>query len=395
MTVIAQSPRGPRAVTTGIIVVIVLAVFAMLTFFALGPASPDDSPIYRDWFKVFSVAFLPSVLPLLAYSYFYFRRERRLLEVDRIVIALNIGKSKYVEMFRSVQSGPYFVLSVSWAWALTVAGLTILFFGDRIWNEESRALGFPKEGSSLVFGMAFLGSYVWGLQYVFRRYVLNDLLPGAFFRLSIRMLIASISAMIIYNAYQELVGAGEENLGIWPALAFFLGAFPQRGLNWIMARIPMLSDHADPSVRNLPLDMIEGIDAYDQMRLEEIGIDNAYDLANYDFVPLILKTSYGAREVSDWILQAKLCVRCGDAIGSLRQQGIRGIHDLAEYREEDLGPLANETAATLSSLKRAWTVARNDPDIKRLQDVSGRLTRFTKIGDPASEGGAVAADVDG
>ena len=60
--------------------------------------------------------------------------------------------------------------------------------------------------------------------------------------------------------------------------------------------------------------MIEGVSGYDKMRLAELGIDSCHDLAMADFIPLVLKTSYGPRELADWILQAKLCVYCGEAV---------------------------------------------------------------------------------
>lgn len=397
-TDLAQSARGARNTKVGAIALTVAAACLLLALLFSAWRPEDGEWLLNNRFKIIAVAVLPSALPLLAMSYCFFRRERRMVEVDRIIDALG-NSDKYVGMFRRIHSGNYYATAVGWTWAITASGFIVLLFGDDILSVEAAAHAemFPKPGSSLVFGMAFLGSYIWGLEYIFRRYMLNDLLPGVFFRLSIRMLVASTVALVIFNGYEGLVGSNSGDpdgvgVGAWPALAFFLGAFPQRGLSWITAKIPFLSDKANASVRHLPLEMIEGIDTYDQMRLEEIGIDNCYDLANYDFVPLILKTSYGAREVTDWILQAKLCVRCGDAVASLRQQGIRGIHDLAGLSDEDLEPLANETAATLSSLTRAWKLARTDAEIQRLQNVSGRVTRFTKIEDPAPGLGVVAAN---
>jgi hypothetical protein len=342
----------------------------------------DGEKNAQVWLKVCAVIVLSLFLPLLAYSYYFFRKERRAGEIDRIITKLEFDESRYVEMFRSIHSGPYFIIAVGMAWAISLAGLTILFFGDAIGIiDNPGVLDFPKTGSRLVFGMAFLGAYFWGLKYVFRRYVLNDLIPGVFFRLSIRMLVASTLAVIIFNAFESLAGEMNETFksGAWPALAFLLGAFPQRGQLWLMAKVPIFSDPSDPSVRNLPLEMIEGVDAYDRLRLEEIGIDNCYDLATYDFIPLMLKTSYDARKLVDWILQAKLCVRCGAAIATLRQQGIRGIHDLAELKtDNEIEALANETTATLSSLKRAQSIAVNDVEIERLLKVAGRLSKYTK-----------------
>ena len=76
------------------------------------------------------------------------------------------------------------------------------------------------------------------------------------------------------------------------------------------------------------LEMVEGIEGHDSLRLEELGIDTCYDLATADFVPLMLKSPYSRRQLIDWILQAKLCVYFGDAVKNLRQQGFRTVIDL-------------------------------------------------------------------
>ena len=354
----------------------------------LVPPDPSPAAILQESFRLGAMIALSLVLPLIAYSYYFFRKERRRVEVERISAKLGIDDDKYVEMFKRIHSGPYFVVAVGMTWAISLGGLATLFFGDVVWSGVAAAgEGFPRQDSQLIFGMAFLGAYIWGLQYVLRRYALNDLIPAAFFRLSIRMLLASTVALILFNAYEALVD-GVAAPGIWPALAFLLGAFPQRGLNWLVAKLPILSDQPDPSVRPLPLEMIEGLDAYDRFRLEEVGIDDCYDLANYDFVPLVLKTSYDARKLADWILQAKLCLRCGAAVASLRLQGIRGIHEMARLDDKELTDLAKATAATASSLRRARSDAADDPDIRCLQEVAGKLSKYTAIVPPGVGGGA-------
>ena len=123
--------------------------------------------------------------------------------------------------------------------------------------------------------------------------------------------------------------------------------------------------------------MIEGIGSYDQMRLEELGIESCHDLANADFIPMVLKTSYSARELTDWILQAKLFVVCGEAVKDLRQQGVRNILALADMKQDEVLELAKQTSASESSLKRAQEYAARDPEIARLRVVSGRLSEFT------------------
>ena len=140
-------------------------------------------------------------------------------------------------------------------------------------------------------------------------------------------------------------------------------------------------DH--PSVRQAPLDMIEGVSSYDCLRLEELGIDSCYDLATTDFVPLVLKTPYSARKLLDWILQAKLCACFGDHVKDLRENGIRTIVDLKGLDEHEIAAIASETTLTRSSMLHAQRSIRCDMEVQRLQDIANKLGRFTP--DPPPE----------
>jgi hypothetical protein len=103
--------------------------------------------------------------------------------------------------------------------------------------------------------------------------------------------------------------------------------------------MPILSSKSNASVREAPLEMIEGIELHDVLRLEELGIETCYDLATADAIPLTLRTPYSARQLIDWILQAKLCVYFGEAVKDLRQHGIRVIIDLEPLEAQDLETL--------------------------------------------------------
>lgn len=343
----------------------------------------------QDWLRLIAVIVLSLFFPLLAYSFYFFRKERRKVEIERIVSKLDLkGDSAYIEMFTDIRTGPYFCLASGIACLVTLFGLPILFLGDKIGIDELAALplgdqknGFPALGSRLIFGMAFLGAYFWGVQYAFRRYVLNDLIPGVFYSLAIRMLLASTLALLAFNAFASPEGRGVSDaaidISLWPAIAFLIGTFPQRGLQWLTERVPGFSTKANPSVRALPVDMIEGIGPYDKMRLQELGIESCHDLAMADFIPLVLKTSYGAREVVDWLLQAKLCVYCGQAVGDLRQHGIRSIVELADLDDQQIRDLSANTSANEFSLLRARDLVTKDPELLRLMSVAGRLGEYT------------------
>jgi predicted RecB family nuclease len=143
------------------------------------------------------------------------------------------------------------------------------------------------------------------------------------------------------------------------------------------------------TVRSAPLELIEGLESHDSLRLEELGIDTCYDLATADFVPLMLKTPYSARQLIDWILQAKLCVYFADAVKNLRQQGVRTVCDLAYLTPQELEALAAETALTKSALANAQqSVKYEAAELERLREAARVLGTFwarEAISTPPSE----------
>jgi predicted RecB family nuclease len=134
-------------------------------------------------------------------------------------------------------------------------------------------------------------------------------------------------------------------------------------------------------VRRAPLELVEGIESHDSLRLEEVGIDTCYDLATADFMPLMLKTPYSARQLIDWMLQAKLCVYFGDAVKNLRVQGFRTVIDVAQLTPKEIEALAAETALTQSALERAQQAAQHEAaDLKRLREAGRVLGTFWDTG---------------
>ena len=336
-------------------------------------------------FKVIAAAVLYLFLPLTALTYYFSRRQRRVSEIRRALTILKIDPA-YGKVY-SAENFSYYLFGVGYASMLSLLGLALVFFSKEIGLVNSEfpsvqlsGVAFPEAGSRIVFAMAFLGAYIWGLMYIFRRYALNDLFPSVYYGFGMRLILASIISFVIYNGYTALTGGGNSSQGItaniWPAIAFLIGIFPQQGVRWLTDRVSLLSPDKDPSVRNAPLDMIEGIETHDVLRLEELGIDTCYDLANTDFVPLVLKTPYSARQLMDWILQAKLCVYFGDAVKDLRKNGIRTIVDLERLTDEDLETLPSETSVTKHALEWARDAVAKDVELKRLREAGLLLGQF-------------------
>jgi hypothetical protein len=328
-------------------------------------------------------------IPVSALTYYFTRRHTRVLEVDRMLSILNINPA-YAKAYGPDKLYSY-LWSVAYASIVAFIGLALLLFSRELGLEngdfprvrlgdENSTVEFPEIGSRLVFAMAFLGVYLSGLQQVYRRFAVNDLSPTLYYGLAMRVLLASTVALIIYNAYSALSGGDTAGAGItaniWPALAFLIGVFPQRGLRWLSDKLPILSQSTDAAVRPAPLEMIEGIETHDVLRLEELGIDNCYDLAHADFVPVLLKTPYSARQLVDWILQAKLCVYFGEDVKELRRLGIRTILDLDALSAEEIDALPDDTSATADVLARARDSVKNNPELLRLREVGQVLGMY-------------------
>ena len=337
-------------------------------------------------FKLVALAVLYAFVPLSAVTYFLSRRRRRAIEVERILGMLNIDPA-YRRAYAPDTATSY-LGAVAYLSAVAVIGMALLLFSHELGLVDGEfptvAFGdveFPQRGSRLVFAMAFLGVYLSGLQHIYRRYATTDLSPAVYFGTAMRMLAAALFSLVIYNAYSALAGGGGPEGGvsaaIWPALGFLIGIFPQQGLRWLTDRMPMLSSTKQEAfVRAAPLEMIEGIEAHDILRLEELGIDTCYDLAATDFVPLVLRTPYSPRQLIDWIMQAKLCIHFGDSVKDLRRRGIRTMTDLEMRTEAELGAWPAETSVTAPVLQRARESMKNSPEITRLRELGQKLGMY-------------------
>lgn len=354
-------------------------------------------------FRCLTVAVLVGFLPVCAFTYYAYRIDQRKLEIKRILRILGI-KSEYRNIYVQDISIMHFGVAVLFTMSIAIAGLSALLLSHELGLAQTPSLLLAgtrltktacdidclvnyQEGALLAFGLGFLGAYIWGLQGIFRRYSMNDLLPIAFYHFGLRMLLASFIALLLYHSVggfstefseptQDAQKLTPTTDGILIVTVFLVGMFPQKGVRWLTSKVGLSGRSSHPTVKDLSLDMIQGMTVYDKFRLEELGIDTCYDLATADFIPLLLKTSYGARELIDWLLQAKLCVRFGDATTELRERGIRTITDFASLDQGYLEALAKETSLMLPALQNATHVSVSDHNIDRLKRAAELLSTY-------------------
>ena len=362
-----------------------------------------------DTLKLFLLASFVMFIPFSAICYFFSRSGQRILELRRYMDILNIeNKNLFEQKYQGVSFfiAVFFVtLLATGYWYLMLFGAdkgiannaNFLFSNIKIAEpnaaENELIVGY-QNGAILTFNMAFLGAYLWGIQNIVRRYSMNDLIPVAYFNLGVRMIFASLLALMIYHlsevAPQIFVsmlvstdtGMSSETTKsngtdlIMPIFAFLIGMFPQRGLKWLTEKFSIFSQKNDPSVRDLPLEMVEGISIYDRVRLQELGIDSCYDLANVDYIPCLFKMPYSPRILISWILQAKLCVYFGRQVKDLREHGIHTVWQLNSYKPDELKELVKSTSLTEDTLLRVKTLITKDHEIERLIAAQFTLSQY-------------------
>lgn len=339
-------------------------------------------------YRVGVVVVLMLFIPFTAVSFYVVRRDVRRRQLREDCRALNLDYEHYYNIYKRETRESHFLYAVCFTSVVTLLGLTAVMLGIELGLNQTpnllllgafepgsaEAIESYQTGTLLFFGMAFLGAYLWGLQHILHRYYTSDLLPGVYYGLGTRMIFAAMIALMVYHMLPEIAGAdGGVASSFLPALAFMIGIFPQRALQYLTDRMNTILSPSDARARELPLELIQGITVNDRLRLAEEGIESCFDLANAEFVQLLFSTPYQPLELIDWQLQARLVLNFGKAAEELRDHGVRTISDLKMLDDAAAAALPEQTGVTKSAMELARRRAQQDGSVEFLESLRRTL----------------------
>ncbi len=202
------------------------------------------------------------------------------------------------------------------------------------------ASGLPKAPVEAIrFG--FIGSYVFILQGMVRRYFQLDLKTHAY--------VSAISRIVVVTGLLVVLGPfmTKATEAVTASVAFLIGMFPELGIRLIKQAAGTLarSLSRDDDER-FQLTDIDGLNVWTRARLFEEGIEDMQNLTTANIPDLLLNTRVPIGRLLDWMDQAFLYLRVsnkprdqraskrGTDRDVLRRYGIRTATDLLDMMEE-------------------------------------------------------------
>ncbi len=371
------------AIPTTTLPLVILTAAIMITGIAIGIVAYFN--FEGHWMEAPSIAILVVFMPLTAISFLHFRLPKKMEEFAAVKRALNRENdaSEIIALdFDQEESDLDYLLPVSFVTFFSVLGFYILvsnnadvLFNGMDWviaSIDSTAFHDTTtyRRSVVAIGMAFLGAYIWSIQYIFRRMMTLDLPPGAYYSVGSRMVYSAFLAVVI----QHFLAADSnpirvETSGQLVAISFLIGIFPDRALTWMKDSLGHIFTRSKVSAQPLPLEMLEGISGFHKSRLSELGIDNVQNLAQASLMELILKTPFRPRVLIDWMAQARLCLEFKEKTAAIRNAGVRTILDLLEIDEDEklVQALAANSEIELSLIQTVCHANREEVSVQRLR----------------------------
>jgi hypothetical protein len=203
----------------------------------------------------------------------------------------------------------------------------------------------------------WLGAYIYSFTLVFRRFMYYDLTPMVFIYVASRFALAWVLGGIVGMAFGALsrgaITPADLNLATICVVVFFIGFFPDQGLDWITAFSKRTLGQAGGIAKEQRLSELEGMNIFQQSRLEQEGIENVQNLATAYIAHLVIATPFNLGQIVDWVDQAILLMYANEMYKTLEETGIRCASDFlaAAANEERFAQLVEATGISAARLR--------------------------------------------
>ncbi len=272
------------------------------------------------------------VVPSFALSYLQVmttKKEKRLLREVPAKYHSEIRE----RMENSAHFGTYWG-SVIWAMFVVVIGTSIILLFKPVFSADVPGVNFtlgvnflmmgpfaelfeqdPKAyyshliRSLTAFQFGFLGAYVYFIGSLARAYFTLDLTAHTFVDGNIRMIVASILALVLSFGFFGRLDSGDplDLLSLLPIVSFFFGFYPRQALMAIeRITLKVIKNLPGSSYRSIPLATLSGMSYAHELRLNREGYDNVENLSKADAVDLAIRTYFSHGQLKQWIGEAWL-----------------------------------------------------------------------------------------
>jgi len=231
-------------------------------------------------------------------------------------------------------------------------------------------------------GYGFMGAYLFSMLVILRRMMSIDLTPSVYYNVSLRI-IFSIVVAIVFRHFVDAWNFGDSPgyvsaNSMIPVFSFFAGMTPYSALTFMKERMPFTKAKGNERADSLVFEMIEGISIFKKVRLNEIALDDAHNLAVANPLEIAFRTPYKLNFIMDWVSQSQLFLRFGTAgLRDMRSKGIRNIFDFYQntQTEEDIANMVKVLPEYKDRIQYTRRNLDEDPCFARLGELWVQMKR--------------------